>query len=68
MSDDTNNTHVIVMDFRMPFSSMVTFMIKWALAAIPAMIILSIIFAAVAALVSLLLTGGVVGLQKILSH
>ena len=34
---------VKIIDFDMPFSSMVTFMIKWVLASIPAMIILSII-------------------------
>lgn len=34
---------VIVADFDMPFGSMVTFMVKWALASIPALIILWII-------------------------
>ena len=34
---------VKIIDFDMPFNSMVTFMIKWVLASIPAMIILSII-------------------------
>ena len=34
---------VKIIDFDMPFGSMVTFMIKWVLASIPAMIILSII-------------------------
>lgn len=36
---------VVVTDFAMPFESMVTFMVKWAIAAIPAVIILFIIFA-----------------------
>jgi hypothetical protein len=36
---------VIVTDIQMPFSSMVIFMIKWAIATLPAAIIL-IIFAA----------------------
>lgn len=31
---------VVVTDFDMPFGSMVTFMVKWAIAAIPAVIIL----------------------------
>jgi hypothetical protein len=34
---------VIVTDIQMPFTSMVIFMIKWAIAAIPATIILFII-------------------------
>ena len=35
--------HIIVNDISMPFNSMVVFMIKWAIAAIPAMIILYLI-------------------------
>jgi uncharacterized membrane protein YvbJ len=31
---------VVVVDFRMSFNSMIIFMIKWAIAAIPAMILL----------------------------
>jgi hypothetical protein len=34
---------VIVVDLRMPFWSMVWFMVKWAIAAIPALLILAII-------------------------
>jgi hypothetical protein len=34
---------VVIKDFNMPFWSMVGFMIKWALASIPAIIILTII-------------------------
>ena len=37
------DSHVVVVDIKMPFMSMVTFMVKWAVAAIPAFIILSII-------------------------
>lgn len=33
-------TEVVVTDIKMPFMSMVTFMVKWALASIPALIIL----------------------------
>ena len=33
---------VVVTDIKMPFSSMVVFMIKWAVATIPALIILSV--------------------------
>ena len=36
---------VVVTDVKMPFGSMVVFMIKWSLAAIPAIIILAIIWA-----------------------
>jgi len=36
-------SQVIVNDISMPFNSMVVFMIKWAIAAIPAMIILYLI-------------------------
>jgi len=35
---------VVVTDFEMPFTSMCFFIIKWALASIPALIILTIIF------------------------
>lgn len=36
---------VIVTDVQMPFGSMVTFIVKWTIAAIPALIILFFIFA-----------------------
>ena len=35
--------HVIVTDIHMPFGSMVTLMVKWAIASLPAMMILAII-------------------------
>jgi uncharacterized membrane protein YvbJ len=38
-----NNQMVSVIDIKMPFLSMVTFMVKWAVAAIPAFIILFIL-------------------------
>jgi hypothetical protein len=34
---------VVVTDIKMPFGSMVVFMVKWAIATIPAIIILSLI-------------------------
>lgn len=37
-----DNSNVRITDINMPFMSMVIFMIKWAVAAIPAMIVLSI--------------------------
>ena len=40
---------VLVTDFQMPFASMVGFMVKWAIAAIPAIIILAFIFAVLGA-------------------
>jgi|GWRWMinimDraft_11_1066019.scaffolds.fasta_scaffold91976_1 hypothetical protein len=40
MVDDTNKQTVVVTDIRMPFFSMVIFMVKWAIAAIPALCIL----------------------------
>lgn len=42
---DSNQSEVIVTDIKMPFMSMVVFMVKWAIAAIPAMIILAVIAA-----------------------
>jgi hypothetical protein len=43
MLDEGNRQNVIVTDIHMPFSSMVVFMVKWAIAAIPAFIILTVI-------------------------
>lgn len=45
---------VVIVDVHMPFMSMVTFMVKWAIAAIPAILILFVIGA--------LLSGVVAGL------
>jgi hypothetical protein len=44
MSNESGN-HVVVVDIKMPFMSMVTFMVKWAIASIPAIIILVVIWA-----------------------
>lgn len=41
---------VLVTDVQMPFASMVGFMVKWAIAAIPAVMILFVIFAILGAL------------------
>ena len=41
---------VIVTDIQMPFGSMVTFMVKWVIASIPALIILFVLFAIVSAI------------------
>lgn len=50
----TNKSNeVIVTDIKMPFLSMVIFMIKWVLASIPAMIILMIVFTVVTAILGI---------------
>ena len=46
-------TQVVVTDIQMPFVSMVVFMVKWALAAIPAFLILGGIFLLILFLFSL---------------
>jgi hypothetical protein len=46
-------TEVVVVNVNMPFWSMVRFMVKWAIAAIPALVILAVI----GALLSALFTG-----------
>jgi len=57
MENNRSDNHVIVTDIHMQFGSMVFFMVKWAIASIPAMIIL--FFAGV---VILGLLGGLVGI------
>jgi len=54
--NEEESQYVVVTDIRMPFLSMVVFMIKWAVASIPAFIILSIIGA-----VLMMLLGGMLG-------
>ena len=44
---DTQNNQVTVVDVKMPFMSMVVFMVKWAIASIPAIVILLVIAAMV---------------------
>jgi len=41
--NDEFERNVVVTDIRMPFLSMVVFMVKWVIASIPAFFILSII-------------------------
>ncbi len=41
--NDSSSNEVIITDIKMPFMSMVTFMVKWAIAAIPALTILAIL-------------------------
>jgi hypothetical protein len=48
---------VVVTDIRMPFLSMMVFMIKWVIACIPAFIILSILGGIVTAILGTLMRG-----------
>ena len=49
---EVNSNSVSIVDVKMPFWSMVVFMIKLAIASIPAAIIVTIIFSIVAAMFS----------------
>jgi hypothetical protein len=55
MADNTRE--IVVTDIRIPFWSMVVLMVKWALAAIPAVVILVAIGIAFSALLSFLFGG-----------
>ena len=44
MSNEKKEQNVAIKDFNMPFSSMEIFMVKWAIASIPAIIIIWILF------------------------
>ncbi len=50
--NEMERNEVVVTDIQMTFGSMVVFMIKWAIAAIPALIILSILGSIVAGVLS----------------
>jgi len=41
--NNENSNDVVVVDIKMPFMSMVVFMVKWAIASIPAIIILMVL-------------------------
>ncbi|MBM3162232.1 MAG: hypothetical protein FJZ79_02680 [Chlorobi bacterium] len=58
---------VIVTDIRMPFWSMVVFMIKWVFASIPAMIVLSLVMT-ILMLAVMALTGSVWNMQGMFEH
>jgi hypothetical protein len=51
--------NVVVRDVDIPFNSMVWFMVKWAIAAIPAILVLAVIVGVV--IIGLGLVGGVLG-------
>ena len=42
MEQPATRNEVVVVDVKMPFLSMVVFMVKWAIAAIPALIVLAV--------------------------
>jgi len=48
---------VVVVDIKMPFSSMVVFMVKWVIASIPAILILVVLFGFASALLGGMFTG-----------
>lgn len=50
---------VVVVDVKIPFWSMVVLLVKWAIAAIPAVIILFVLGLALSAAVALVTGGGV---------
>ena len=50
--DDNNTSNVNIVDIKMPFMSMVVFMVKAAIAAIPAFIILAVLGVMLAGVIS----------------
>ena len=52
MNQSNEPSKVIVVDLQMPFFSIVVLMVKWALASIPAIVILGVIFSLVTGLMS----------------
>jgi hypothetical protein len=48
---------VVVRDIDLPFSSMVSIMVRWAIAAIPALIILAILFSIAGAILGGVFSG-----------
>lgn len=53
----TERSEVVITDIRMPFTSMVVFMVKWAIASIPALICLIVITAFAWAIIIGLVSG-----------
>jgi len=56
--ENSSNSTVTIVDIKMPFMSMVIFMIKAAIAAIPAFLILSLIITGISVLLSAIFGGG----------
>ncbi|HDN26438.1 MAG TPA: hypothetical protein ENG03_04975 [Thioploca sp.] len=61
---ENESQNVVITDIKMPFFSMVVFMVKWALASIPAVIVIGIIFGAL--WVGLGMVLGMLGLEGML--
>ncbi|NOX43249.1 MAG: hypothetical protein GXP19_05900 [Gammaproteobacteria bacterium] len=59
----SNDNRVIVTNIQMPFISMVVFMVKWAVAAIPALFILASLGSIFSTVVSNFLFGGQGGIN-----
>ncbi|MEQ1440639.1 hypothetical protein AAG565_14875 [Fontimonas sp. SYSU GA230001] len=56
---ESNRTEVVVVDIKMPFLSMVVFMVKWVIAAIPAFLILAVLGSITAGFL-----GGLMGMHR----
>lgn len=54
---DSQNNEVTIVDIKMPFWSMVVFMVKWTVASIPAILILAVLGAILVGILSGLLGG-----------
>ena len=61
---ENESQNVVITDIKIPFFSMVVFMVKWALASIPAVIVIGIIFGAL--WVGLGMVLGMLGLEGML--
>lgn len=57
MSEENSKAEVIVTDIKMPFWSMVVFMVKWTIASIPALLILFLFVALFGGVLNGLLSG-----------
>ncbi len=64
----TNGTpvrKVTVTNVKMPFWSMVGFQVKWVIASIPALIVLLVLLFLLAAVLSMLFGGAILGLEEL---
>jgi len=61
--DNNVSSHVVITDIKMPFWSMVIFMVKAAIASIPAVIILAVLGAIISAVLSGIF-GGMAGMGQ----
>jgi len=63
---ENESQNVVITDVKMPFFSMVVFMIKWMLASIPAFIIIGLILAALG--IGLGMAVDMLGMQEMLKE